>query len=235
MKKAFLTILLLVAAFLLTFSSEKVFSMDYCWPKKKALDPVRDESQARFQESRVGDGRGDTSGDVPRGATSPGTGPSEQQQAAQGDGESNAAIDQAVSVEEEQNGKQVSYPSDRKLAVRDRAYLHLMDIQKKRNQAKMTFGEVGDFRFSNMHSNALKFVKVYINTLERSLQEAEAKEPSGQENAFMVACTEAETNCAKITLFLDAMIEDAVVSHQIRQQMMYKRLNGRDPFDELPK
>ena len=178
MKNSPLTILLLVAAFLLTFSSEKVFSMDCFWPKKKALDPVRDEAQARFQESRVGGGRGDASGDVRRGALAPGTGPSEQQQAAQDDRESNAALDQAASVEEEQNGKQVCYPSHGKLAVRERAYLYLMDIQKKWNQAAMTFGEVGDFRFSNVHSKALMFVKADIDALESSLQEAEAKEPS---------------------------------------------------------
>ena len=51
----------------------------------------------------------------------------------------------------------------------------------------------------------------------------------------MVACKEAETKHDKITLFLDIMIEDAVVSHRIRQQMMYNKLNGRDQFDELPK
>ena len=50
------------------------------------------------------------------------------------------------------------------------------------------------------------FVKADIDALESSLQEAEAKEPSEQESAFMVACKEAENKHDKITLFLDIMI-----------------------------
>lgn len=208
--------------------------MDCFWLKKKKIAPVSEELQARFRESRVDNGGGDVSGAVSRGALEPGRWPSEQQGVAQGNHQNEAGSEGAPN--EEQAEEQVSRLDGRELTSREQAYLYLQQIQDKRDKAEITFIQVGDFKFAEAHSIALRFVEVDIDALKSTLQEAEAKERSEQESAFKVTCEEAKTKYAKIKLFLDSMIEDAVVTHQIRQLIIYNALIGKeDPFAELPK
>ncbi|MBX9577206.1 MAG: hypothetical protein K2W97_01870 [Chthoniobacterales bacterium] len=138
-------------------------------------------------------------------------------------------------VNEEQGEEQVSRLDGRELTSREQAYFYLRQIQKKTNESKRTFVEFGGPKSDESHPIALRFVEVDINALKSTLQKAEAKDPSEQEAAFRGASEEAKTKYEKIKLFLDSIVEDAVVTHRIRQGMVYNALNGRDPFHGLPK
>ncbi len=228
MKHSPLSVLLLVTLLSLTFSSEKVFSMDYFWPKKKTSDPVRNEAQARFQESRAEAGSEDTSGAVARGVLESGRGPSEQRKAAPGNEGSEAAVDAVVNVEEEQEGR--PYPSDRKLSTQQQAYLHLRCVQDKYTEAQVAFNEAGQLSETlNVYSSLLNLWQRQIDTFTSMLQQAEQKIPAEQASAFEQALQYIKDKTPKLYSSLNSAMEDAAAAHERNQLKMYNTLKGKVP------
>ncbi|MBX9577207.1 MAG: hypothetical protein K2W97_01875 [Chthoniobacterales bacterium] len=191
MKHSPLSVLVLVALILLTFSSEKVFSMYCCWPKKRTFDLTRNEGQARFEKSRTENGSEYKSSVVSRGALGPEKGPSEQKGAKQDDG---------------QDEGEDSYFHAGELSDQEEAFLCLQRIQGKYDEAKMIFerAEILD----KAQTLALKMMQREIDVLTVTLERAGQKPLAEQASAFEAALESAEDKEFYLCMHLNKMIED---------------------------
>jgi hypothetical protein len=228
-------LVLLVALISLTFSSGKVFSMEY-FRGKKGPDPAGEEAQARFQERRAEDGNGDASSAVARGVLAVGRGPSEEQEEESQDswengGALDGSFDGGVDVQGAQHRQQSSYLAGREMNPKELAYLYLKRAQDKRAEAEIAFFEAGQLDGTqNAYSTALRLAQLRINQLENVLQKAEQKTPSEQPAAFEQALEHIQPRSSELCSKLNSGMEDAAVAHERDQLRTYNALTGKKSF-----
>ncbi|MCX6957947.1 MAG: hypothetical protein NT164_05365 [Verrucomicrobiae bacterium] len=219
---------LAVALILLTFCSEKVFSMD-CFRRNKTVFPA-EEKQARSQEGRAEDKRGDQSAVISRGVLEPGQGPAEQQEEAQSNGKGEGSFDEVPAVAQEQDGRQSFYPYgyDRRVSSREEVDLCLKSVQKIYNETRLAFIEAGRLDDnSSIHSRALDLAQRQI----ASLAEEWKKATDGDKDSL----NKIKADSAALYSSLSAMKEDAAAVHQLNQIRMYNALTGKSHFTSVQK
>jgi hypothetical protein len=211
MKDSPLSVCLLVALTLLTFSSEKVFSMEIFFGKKSP-DPAGEKAQARFQESRAEGGSGDRSSTISRGPLGPGTGPSEKRDVAQEDENDTTVAGESYEGQNEGEDVDIKGVTDRQLA-----YLCLQQLQDKHSTVQTMFAQAGLLsRDRSIHSMALDFVKNNIDALTKTLEQAEQKPSAEQADAFAAAVEVAKNMQSSTNRNLDSMMGDVqyTANHQ---------------------
>jgi len=229
MKHPPLSFLLLAALILLTFSVEKSFCMGGFWSKPIDSDPPNSEAKSRLQEGRAeGEGE-DPSSAVPRGVLGSGIGPSEQQEATPDSEESDAAFDEVVNFEEEQNSEQSSGFAGATLISRQQSYMHLKLLQDKYKEAAIAFIQANRLdRVPNVYSMTLEVAQLQINHLTKILQEAEQKTPAERAPAFERALQCIKDKSLELCSVLDSAVEDATVAREREQLRMYHALIGEN-------